>query len=189
MQTPFKQSPEWLMGAKQQERWARFVAARGGVVLPTYGMQEVDSSTKAPVLFHRDGLLVVPDLLVLSRVKPSCWHEVKAKSTASWRRMPPGPRWEHGIDFSLLKEYSKVENLSGLMAIIVVHELSSPANLSRESQLTGQEAWLWMTLAECVKNGQRRPKWPGNGKHSRKGLGGWLWARSEMHEIKVAVKP
>ena len=188
----FEETKEWLMGDKSQQRWAHIVADRGGVVLPTYGMQEVDATTKAPVLFHKDGILVVPDLLVMSKKNPPRWHEVKAKTCPTWRRFYPGPRWEHGIDYSLMKEYQEVERISGSKVVIVVHESASPVNpkeimVSEQDDLKGEEKWLWMSLDKCRAVGQARPKWPGGNRRSRRNEGGWLWARAEMNEFADAT--
>ena len=185
MATKFEDSREWLMGDAVQKQWARTVAESGAVVLPIYGMDDVDSRTKAPVLFLGTELLVAPDLLVM---KPGLtrWHEVKAKSIPTWRRFRPGPRWEHGIDYSLLEEYKQVQSRSGAAVWIVVHEELSPLDADTESQLAPSPEWLVIKLDTAVRVGDRRPDWPGGKKssnHGRRGQGGWLWARSEMTKV------
>lgn len=180
----FYESREWIMGDSAQKQWARRVASTGKVVLPTYGMDDVDSSTKAPVLFCDEGLIVAPDMLVMSRNGDSRWHEVKAKAVPTWRRFRPGPRWEHGIDFSLLGEYQDVERQTGSAVWFVVREESSPGDPARESKLDGPPLWLAITLQDAVRHGERRPEWPGGksnpSRRGRHGEGGWLWPRAAM---------
>ena len=188
MAIAFEQTQEFIMGDVAQKRWAEFVASRGGIVLPTYGMKDVSALTKAPVLLHADGILVVPDLLVLSTIRPHLWHEVKAKTIPSWRRLSPGPRWEHGIDYALLREYEDVQAMSGMSVLVVVHEKNSPLHDEIESAATGPEKWLYITLADCFACGDRRTNWPRKmGEGSRRRQGGWLWPREQMKEIEYAA--
>lgn len=186
----FEETREWIMGDSAQKAWARRVAASGKVVLPTYGMDNVDPATKAPVLFTRNGLRVAPDMLVMWATDDgaeSRWHEVKAKAQPTWRKFRPGPRWEHGIDFALLEEYTQVQGETGSGVWLVVFEEHSPGDPHKSSQLCGPPAWLAITLDDAKQKGELRPDWPG-GKlrprdRGRHGQGGWLWARNDMQHV------
>lgn len=191
---PFYQSREWLLGDGAQKRWARFVASRGNIVLPTYAMSDEDSSrTKAPVLYAPDGgLLVAPDALVLRNGRGPRWHEVKAKGAPTWRWTQR--RWEHGCDWSLVCEYRQVQRQTGSPVFIVVHEELTPEDPARESPLVPADFWLIIPLAKALVRGQRRPTWPGGCKRprdrGRRGMGGLLWARDEMDRVRLEpVKP
>jgi hypothetical protein len=176
----FRESAEWLMGDSQQKAWARLMAGRNNVVLPTYGIEEVDDRTKAPVLFVSDGkILVAPDILLLKEGN-GMWHEVKAKSSPSWRRFHPGPRWEHGIDYCHYRDYLEVERKSGSPVWIVIHEAKSPLDTERESKIGGPPLWLVIALSEISKTGEHRPKWS----CGSRGMGGWLWPRSAMYKFQ-----
>ena len=187
MSDTFYETREWKIGDSAQQRWARIVANGGSVVLPTYGMDEVDAATKAPVLFTCDGLLVAPDLLVMSHGQ-SKWNEVKAKSQPTWRRFSPGPRWEHGCDYSLRLEYERVRDKSGSEVFIVVNEIVSPVDPNADSELMQSDEWLVISLSKAIETGDRRSDWPGGKKNpqrrGRKGMGGWFWARSAMDRVE-----
>jgi len=187
MSPEFCDSREWKIGDSAQKLWARIVAGKGAVVLPTYDMVETDTASKAPMLFTNDGLLVAPDLLVMSRGKPPKWNEVKAKAKPGWYRIKH--RWEHGFDYSLVREYQQVQNLSGAPVYIVVNELASPLDNNNESPLTGPEMWFAISLSNAMTKGERRPTWPGGRRRpndrGRRGEGGWLWARNDMFHLHV----
>lgn len=184
----FYETPEWLLGDGAQKRWARAVAKNGRVVLPTYGMDDVDSSTKAPVLFFNDELLIAPDILLLGGGKPPAWNDVKAKSIPTWRICKPGPRWEHGIDYACLTEYERVQSESGHRVYIVIHETRSPSNPLAKSELIESDTWLYMSIDDIRRSGDRRPDWPGGKldkrRRGRKRLGGWLWDRRDMRLVR-----
>jgi hypothetical protein len=183
----FEEKPEWIMGDTAQKRWAQIVARSGKVVLPTYGMKDVAASSKAPLLFTRNGLRVAPDMLLMQVVDGksiSRWHEVKAKGKPTWRRCHPGPRWEHGIDFALLKEYLQVQLETGAGVWLVVFEENSPRDAAIESPLDGPAQWLAITLNDAHRVGDLRIDWPGGKfnprRRGKRGEGGWLWDRADM---------
>lgn len=180
-------SKEWKQGDTSQQRWAEILTAKGNRVLPAYAFEDVVKETKVPMMMKPGGLIVTPDILCLSR-KGITWHEVKSKSIPSWRRCPPGPRWEHGIDFDLIEEYQEVEEITGSEVYIIVHELKSPADPLNESDLILSGKWLVVKLKNVVHYGDRRLDWPkryGNSSDlGRNGKGGWLWDRSIMRDYK-----
>ena len=177
-----RQSREWLLGDAAQKRWARILASRGNAALPVYGMDEVDDRTKAPTLFVRDGLLVVPDVLCLNPKAGNTWHEVKAKHVPGWYRKRG--RWEHGTDWTLVREYEEVERVTGVPVWLIVYEERSPVDGERESALVESGVYLGIRLAEAVTAGEHRPTWPGGTvaphNRGRRGGGGLLWPRSAM---------
>lgn len=183
---PFRQTREWIMGDTVQKDYARKIAQAGGyVVLPTYGMDDVSSATKAPVLFVESGLLIAPDILLCSP-KKNMWQDVKAKSVPTWYRKKR--RWEHGIDYSCAEEYLAVQKASGIKVGIVVHESRSPIDTQRESPLTGPPAYLFISLDDALLMGDRRTDWPGGKgdpkRRGRRGMGGLLWDRGVMLRIR-----
>lgn len=183
----FEDSPKYRMGDASQTRWCRHLAATGMCAMPAYGATGNTAVTKAPALYTVTGTVVLPDVLVLSPGHKS-WHEVKAKTDPTWRRLPPGPRWEHGIDLALVPHYTECEERTGIPVWIVVHEINSPADPGQDSPLTGPEIWLGITLRTAVASGQARATWPGGAarpqERGRDGKGGWLWARSQMSRLR-----
>lgn len=181
---------EWIFGDSIQRQWAALMARRGSLVLPTHELQDNAPGTKAPMLWTWEGLLVSPDLLLFSVDGAHKWHEVKAKATATWHRNCQ--RWEHGCDFSLLREYSEVQERSGYPVFFVIFEELSPADPVRQFDMRhGREflqvsRWLVISLAKVLEIGERRESWPGGTARpqarGRKGAGGWLWDRSRMRE-------
>lgn len=184
-----KHSREWRQGDTAQQAWAEELRKRGKCALPTYAFEDVAPETKAPVMLVPAGVLVTPDVLCMSAKSGTSWHEVKSKTVPTWRRLPPGPRWEHGFDYSLVREYQEVQDLSGAPVYVVVQETKTPADLSRESVLVDSGIWLFATLDTILKHGSRRPDWPkrnGNpNDRGRRGEGGWLWARSIMTALPM----
>lgn len=183
---PFRQTREWIMGDTVQKDYARKIAAAGGyVVLPTYGMDDVSSATKAPVLFVADGLLIAPDILLCS-TKKNMWQDVKAKSVPSWYRKKQ--RWEHGFDYSCAEEYMAVQVASGIGVGIVIHEASSPLDPDCESPLSGPPQFRFITLDDAMLMGDHRLDWPGGKsnprRRGRRGKGGLLWDRGSMQVIR-----
>jgi len=182
----FHETREWKIGDSAQKKWARMMAKRGHVVLPTYGMVEQDAKCKAPLIFVDTTALVAPDMLLMARMVQ--WHEVKAKAVATWRRYPPGPRWEHGIDFSLLEEYQTVAKKSESPVILVIHEEKSPLDDNEESPIDGPPKWLFISLADVFTYGDHRKDWPGGkfkADRGRRGKGGWLWPRNKMSQFNI----
>ncbi len=182
----FTDSAEWKMGDSSQKDYAMLIAKRGFVVMPVYDMNDAIQATKAPVLFSDTGLLVAPDVLLMS-AKSQVWQDVKAKSKPTWRRIEA--RWEHGCDYALAVEYQKVQKMTGIPAGIVVHESKSPLDETMESYICGPPAWLYITINDAFKLGTHRTDWPGGkddpSRRGKKGMGGLLWARSEMKTIKL----
>lgn len=180
----FYESREWLMGDESQQRYARMKAERGVCSIPVYGMDNVDSRTKAPVMFVTgERIMVVPDLLLMKDGRCQ-WHEVKAKSRPTWRRLNPGPRWEHGCDYSLATEYRDIQDESGGIVFIVVHETMSPVDDFSESKLIQSDLWLVISISEAFRHGDHRQRWPNPsiGDFGRRGKGGLLWPRSAMKQ-------
>ena len=208
MTDKFYLTEEWLRGDNAQKQWAAFVAQPGRLVLPAYGFSGIDGESKAPLLLTADGLRVSPDMLVLALSEPSRWHEVKAKARPTWRRNPPGPRWEHGFDYSLKAEYAMVEKKSGSPVFIIVQEERSPLHPDgpepgacqswttedwcrfEHDDLQGEQMWLSIRLTQVENLGCHRADWPGGKKEphrrGRNGQGGWLWPRSAMRCVHVA---
>jgi len=190
----FEESREYKFGDCAQRDWAQELARRGRLVLPVYGLDGNSPATKAPVILRRGGgWLVAPDLLVMgNNGKPAVWNEVKAKGIPTWRIYPPGPRWEHGFDFSLVSEYGVIEADSGMEVWIVVFEQASPLDANVRSPLEGPPVWLMIPLRRAIACGDRRSDWPGGKKsprdRGRRGKGGLLWARTEMQirDLKIA---
>jgi hypothetical protein len=184
---PFCETREWKMGDGAQKRWAEAQARRGRIVLPVYGFEDNVPETKAPMLIANDGLLVAPDLLLMGGSKGVQWNEVKAKAAPTWRRLAPGPRWEHGCDYSLLIGYEEVQERSAAQVFIVLNETMTPMDLQRESQLVTADIWLYIPLDDAKDFGQHRPDWPGGKqqpkRRGRRGMGGWLWPRDAMKLI------
>lgn len=181
-QAEFRSRPEWLIGDSVQKAWARKTAKDGNCVLPAYALEDSDASTKAPVLFTGNGLLVSPDMLVLGFYNR--WHEVKAKAVPSYFRKLQ--RWEHGCDYALFLEYEKVAKETGLPVCIIVFEMKSPSDPSKESKLikNATGSWLAIRLTEAREFGERRSDWPGGrvdpDRRGKRGMGGWLWPRDKM---------
>ena len=175
-------SREWLLGDAAQKRWARILAGRGNAALPVYGMDEVDDRTKAPILFVRDGLLVVPDVLCLNPARGNTWHEVKAKRVPGWYRNRQ--RWEHGADYSLVREYEEVQRATGLPVWLIVFEERSPVDPLADSALQDGGVFLGIRLVDAIATGEHRPTWPGGTaephNRGRRGAGGLLWPRAAM---------
>lgn len=174
----FRRRQEWKIGDAAQTEYARLAAMNGACVLPIYGMDEVDARTKAPVMFTGRDLLVVPDVLMFLDGHVQ-WREVKAKTQASWRRLPPGPRYEHAIDYVLYEEYLEIERRTAAPVGIVICELSVPEDPNRESRMIPSQNWLYIPLSRLVAVGQHRANWPG----SKRNKGGWFWARNEMRSV------
>lgn len=197
MSTAFEESPEFLLGDAAQKQWALLLAEAGNVVAPMYGAVDVSASTKAPVLFAdrkqvRNGRLIAPDLFVCAPGK-ACWQDVKAKSVPGY--LYRQRRWEHGVDFEVMREYELAQILSGFPVWLIVHEVQSPRegaeppwpngdwrDYERFLEPSGQ--WLGISLGNAFATGEARPSWPGGqsrprerGKH---GKGGWLWPRDAM---------
>jgi hypothetical protein len=189
----FYETTAWKLGDSAQKQWARILAGKGRVVLPTYGMVEQDAESKAPMLFAMGGLLIAPDMLVMRPNFRSVWNEVKAKTSPSWRRIPPGPRWEHGCDWSLVLEYEKVQSQTGCHVWIVVQEVSSPRNPHDYTPLDGPLVWLGIALSTAMEVGDRRKDWPGGkcdpSRRGRRGMGGLLWDRAEMMNLTDKTDP
>lgn len=184
-----KHSREWKQGDTAQQAWAEELRKRGKCALPTYAFEDVAPETKAPVMLVPAGVLVTPDVLCMSATSGTSWHEVKSKTVPTWRRLPPGPRWEHGFDYSLLREYQRVQELSGAPVYIVIQETRTPVDPRNESRLVASGIWLYATLDCVLEHGSRRPDWPkrkGNTEdRGRNGEGGWLWPRSLMSRLAV----
>ena len=186
--TSFYDTREWKIGDAAQTEWARIVADKGGVVLPTYGMDDVTDETKAPVVFTKDGVLVAPDLAVVRSGKMK-WNDVKAKSQPSWYRKLR--RWEHGCDYSIACEYNEVQVASGCPVYIIVHELKSPADPDADSELVLSSKWMFVLLDNIFADKNRRRDWPGGksnpSRRGRKKQGGLIWGRNEMTEFNTKV--
>lgn len=181
--------PGAKMGDSAQKEWALHVASKGNVVLPSYGLQDVAKETKAPVLFYLGGNLVAPDMLIMSIEKGARWNEVKSKAEPSFYRIRQ--RWEHGCDYSLFEEYSRVEKSSGAGVFIIVSESKSPENEHKYSRLLPSNSWLSISLATARICGERRPNWPGgerDNRRGRRGMGGFLWPRSVMMKLDFKSK-
>jgi hypothetical protein len=181
-------TPEWAMGDASQKQWALRMAKRGYCVLPVYDLEDQDHSTKAPMLFDIHGVLVSPDVLLL-KLDKKWWHDVKAKSVPTWRRIPPGPRWEHGCDMANAEQYLKVQDATGIPMYIIVHEQRSPKDETQDSALIPKEQWLAIHITRAFAVGDLRSDWPGGkrqpNRRGRCGKGGLLWARSEMAKVRL----
>ena len=189
----FQDSREWRLGDNAQRDWAKIMGESGRIAIPVYGAESNALVTKAPMLFFMGGMLVAPDVLVMTPAK-NFWHEVKAKAVPTWRRCHPGPRWEHGIDFALIEEYETVQAESGADVFIIVWEEHSPTGNPRSGEdfrqyLRGDPEWLAISIAAAIKHGEHRKDWPKrNGNPSdlgRNGQGGLLWSRSAMKQIDM----
>jgi hypothetical protein len=183
----FEERPEYVMGQQSEELFARKMQVRGWAVLPTCDLTSVVKETKAPVLYAPNGgISVTPDALIFRDGK-SCWTEIKGKTEPTWRIYPPGPRWEHGIDYDLVGHYLDVQESTDLRVYLVVHERKTPGDPRRQSDLVAADVWLRVSLADAQVIGERRTEWPGGksapSRRGRGGLGGWLWARDAMEEI------
>jgi len=169
--TPFTETREYKFGDSAQREWAATcVDLYGGIVLPIYDYTEIAPEDKAPTVMCGGGDLIAPDLLFSAIGRPAVFLEVKAKTEATWRRRPPGPRWEHGIDYSCATEYREIQDLSGIKVFLVLREMPS--------------LWLLISLDLAFEIGDRRTDWPGGkaepNRRGRRGLGGLLWPRSAM---------
>lgn len=174
---------EYQMGRSAEARWCRAVVQRyGGMALPVYGATEVDDSTKAPVLFARNGVCVAPDVFYANSTARA-WHEVKAKSVPGWYRNLQ--RYEHGIDYSLYLDYLRVEEETGIPVFIVVHEARTPTVPAQSTgDMSPSGVFLFAALRTVRTRGEHRPTWPGGRsqpwRRGRRGRGGWLWPRDCM---------
>lgn len=203
----FYTTKEWIKGDNTQKKCAKLYAEIGFIVIPVYDFNDRDKATKAPILFcnkkiNKNKIIVGPDLLLLS-LSANFWQDIKAKSQPTWRRLKPNnlfcnpsteghlinpfPRWEHGFDYSLLKEYKQVQDETNILTLIIVHEEKSPLDNFNESLLEGEEKFLSITLDDILYYGDHRKDWPGGKKEpnrrGRRGEGGILWARNIMSEI------
>lgn len=193
-----KRTKEWAIGDTAQRKYAELCAGMGWTVAPMYAFEECVTETKAPVMLvpgvaNQAGLIVAPDLLLMRADKSPAWVDVKAKSVPSWRRVSPGPRWEHGCDLSIAEEYRAVQDRTGIECHIVVHEIRSPISDTSDSALVESGVWLAIGIADAFNVGQVRSDWPGGALHpqrrGRRGRGGLLWARSDMRRVALVRMP
>lgn len=104
MRTNFKQ--QLKIGQLGESLIANWLRAQGWYILPAYEKQ-IDNG-KGPRLFTPNGQLISPDILAMKPDSKICWIEAKHKTNFTWRYMPPGPRWETGIDYRHFKHYLEV---------------------------------------------------------------------------------
>lgn len=183
--TGLRDTAEFAFGDRTQRAWADELARAGRSVLPTHAFDEVVPETRAPMMVSPRGLLVTPDVLTFNPKGQIAWHEVKGKTEPTWRKFRPGPRWEHGFDYSLLAEYRDVQSTTGTRVFIVVGESRSP--ISEDSDELGPPGpWLYVSLNDVQEHGEYRETWPGGAsepwRRGRDGKGGLLWARRIMRE-------
>ncbi len=110
-----------LVGEGAIARWLR---AREWSVLPVYEM-DIDSG-KGPRLFMPDRPVVATDMFVF-RQGDALWVEAKTKTVFTWRRLPPGPQWETGIDLRHYREYQTIdEHTPWPVWLLFLHTQSEP---------------------------------------------------------------
>lgn len=179
-------SPNTRLGMEAETIAAKIMQSRGSAVLPACSIIGNTEATKAPMFLPPDGgIIVCPDLLTFRDGKHT-WIDVKGKSVPSWRRNSPGPRWEHGIDYSHMLEYKRCGEITGGAVWILLKESKRPSDTSAESPLVVGGDWLAIKLSDAEACGERRTDWPGGkirpGDRGSKGLGGFLWPRSAMSQ-------
>jgi hypothetical protein len=181
----------WTMGAAVERAYAQEVVKRGGVVMPLCAFVGNSGFTGAPMMVTAKGWRVAPDFLVV-RHGGALWAEVKAKSQPAYyfkRR-----RWEHGLDWYLVKHYRDVQRESGSPVWIIVYEEHSPTSAEAapewdERHLTPYRCceesgvWLYARLDAVIEAGERRKTWP-DGQGGEHGHGGLLWPRDIMHQVR-----
>lgn len=182
-------SPEAILGADAESEAARIMQARGCAVLPAFQLRDNVADTKAPMFLPQgDGLIVCPDLLTFSGGRHT-WVDVKGKSVPTWRRVHPGPRWEHGMDMSVARDYRRTGEATGGDVWILLRESRQPSDPDLDSRLVLADNWLAIRLVDAERKGEHRKDWPGgkarpNDRGSR-GLGGLLWARNDMVRWRI----
>ena len=170
----FYNTLEWRRGEKVQEKLDDILRRLG------CRLRKYHKSTKfgAPKI----GGVVVPDLRVDLPDGTRFWVDSKAKTKPTWRRV--GQRWEHGCDFSIAKEYKKIQELKGWPVLLFVHEDESPENLLKDGEFLQSDIWLCISISDAFAKGSHRIDWPGGAwdstRRGRNGEGGLLWPREIM---------
>ncbi len=170
----FEDTEEYRHGEEAQQAVLEYLRSRGHSVLPVYGMTAVDPSTKAPVLLCPTGTVVVPDLLAFCPNDNTVWVEVKGKQRPGFYRIYKCHT--HAIDYSLLEEYERVEEATGLNVWLVIRERKSPEQHDEPGQETGEPALLAISVRDARRLGERSMTlFSGRG-----GRGAWWWKRDDM---------
>jgi len=142
----------------------------------------------APIIHLPSGLEVSPDLEVQPRdgLLPF-FEDVKAKAVPDVRRNPPGPRWEHGIDYSIAEAYRRAHVETLRPTIVVIQESREPVDprdVTKGLRPARIGQWLTLSIDDAFLVGEHRPDWPGGkanpANRGRNGKGGLLWAREAM---------
>jgi len=101
---------------------ARWLLARGGVVLPIYDV-EIQSG-KGPRVFSKDEQFAAPDLLVASSGGVH-WIEAKHKTVFTWHRI--SKQWTTGIDLHHYSDYRCVEErIPWPVWLLFLHRSATP---------------------------------------------------------------
>jgi hypothetical protein len=102
---------------------ARWLMSRGASVMPAYEIEK--SSGKGPQLFHSDGELVAPDMLVFSH-RGIQWVESKHKTVFTWHRI--SGQWTTGIDLRHYGDYLNVAKQTKMPVwLLFFHRESQPS--------------------------------------------------------------
>ena len=181
-------------GEAIERAYAQEVTKRGGVVMPLCAAIGNTSATKAPMAYTGSRRRIAPDFLIV-RHGGAIWVEVKAKSQPSYYFR--GRRWEHGLDWHLVKHYCAVQHESGSPVWIVVHEDHSPASADAAPKWDERHLapypccepsglWLYARLDAVLASGERRKAWP-DGSGGKYGRGGLLWPRDIMSQVRACL--
>ncbi len=114
----FRETPEFQKGRTGERIVADFLQGLGYYIIPSYDYAGEDGD-KAPKLQGLTAGFAVPDLDIAREGKRK-WCEVKTKQSASWTRITN--RFEHGIPERHLRNYLKVQEITGTPVYLVVYE-------------------------------------------------------------------
>lgn len=124
------------VGHAGETQIAKWLVSRGNTVVPAYEI-EIQRG-KGPRVYSPAGPIVAPDLCVI-RGGRVIWVEAKHKTTFTWRRNRPGPRWETGVDLHHWREYQRVQKATGAPVwLLFLHRESEPAPQDRPHVPAGE---------------------------------------------------
>ncbi len=157
---------------------AQWLIGRGAVVVPAYEVEI--GSGKGPRVFAADGPLVAPDLGVI-RGGRFFWVEAKHKSVFSWRRQPPGPRWETGIDLPHWLDYCRVAAVTGLPVWLMFLHRESAAAAGDRSHLGPGAACPVGLFGISIKHAERTARLDRvSRRHAHRGMAYW-----GLHDLRL----
>ena len=111
-------------GKVGEGRIARYLISRGWSVLPVY--EKEIGEGKGPRLYTPTRPFIATDLFVFND-GDAYWIEAKTKSVFTWRRLPPGPQWETGIDLRHYHDYCEIDDRTPWPVwLMFLHECEEP---------------------------------------------------------------